>query len=136
MSVETYTPPELFEPIGPYSHIAKSGPFIYLSATPGVDGAGRMAGADAYAQSRQILENLRAMLASVGAAMTDVLHVQVFLKHVEDFEAMNRAYAEAFAGHLPARTVICVADLPKRGALLTMNLHAICHATGANSPVR
>lgn len=88
-----------------------------------------MAGADAYAQSRQILENLRAMLASVGAAMTDVLHVQVFLKRVEDFEEMNRAYAEAFAGHLPARTVICVADLPKRDALLTMNLNAIHNPT-------
>lgn len=126
MSVETYTPPELFEPIGPYSHIAKSGPFIYLSATPGVDSStGQMAGPDAYSQSRQILINLRAMLATVGASMTDVLHVQVFLKHVEDFEAMNKAYAEAFAGHLPARTVICVADLPKRGALLTMNLNAI-----------
>ena len=125
MSIETYTPAELFEPIGPYSHIAKSGPFIYLSATPGVDGDGRMAGADAYAQSRQILVNLRAMLASVGAALEHVMHVQVFLKRVEDFEAMNRAYAEAFAGHLPARTVICVADLPKRDALLTMNLTAI-----------
>jgi 2-iminobutanoate/2-iminopropanoate deaminase len=126
MSIETYTPAELFEPIGPYSHIAKSGPFIYLSATPGVDSStGQMAGADAYSQSRQILENLRAMLASVGAAMEDVMHVQVFLKHVDDFEAMNKAYAEAFVGHLPARTVICVADLPKRGALLTMNLNAI-----------
>ncbi len=125
MSIETHTPAELFEPIGPYSHIAKSGPFIYLSATPGVDGAGRMAGVDAYAQSRQILENLRLMLESVGAGMEDVLHVQVFLKRVEDFEAMNRAYAEAFADHLPARTVICVADLPKRDALLTMNLNAI-----------
>ncbi|HLA32707.1 MAG TPA: RidA family protein [Pseudomonas sp.] len=125
MSIHTFTPPELFEPIGPYSHIAQSGPFIYLSATPGVDGAGQMAGTDAYSQSRQILINLRVMLESVGAAMEDVMHVQVFLKHVEDFEAMNRAYAEAFVGHLPARTVICVADLPKQGALLTMNLNAI-----------
>lgn len=131
MSVETYTPAELFEPIGPYSHIAKSGPFIYLSATPGVDGTGQMAGTDAYSQSRQILINLRAMLASVGAAMEDVVHVQVFLKHAEDFEAMNRAYAEVFANHLPARTVICVADLPKQGALLTMNLNAICQASEA-----
>lgn len=126
MSIRTFTPPDLFEPIGPYSHIAQSGPFIYISATPGVDSStGQMAGTDAYSQSRQILINLRAMLASVGAAMEDVMHVQVFLKRVEDFEAMNRAYAEAFVGHLPARTVICVADLPKQGALLTMNLNAI-----------
>lgn len=132
MSIQTFTPPSQFEPIGPYSHIAKSGPFIYLSATPGVDGAGQLVGPDAYSQSRQILSNLRAMLESVGASLEDVMHVQVFLKRVEDFAAMNRAYAEAFARHLPARTVICVADLPKQGALLTMNLQAICHDAGAS----
>lgn len=132
MTIQTFTPPNQFEPIGPYSHIAKSGPFICISATPGVDGAGQLAGPDAYRQSRQILINLRAMLASVGARMEDVMHVQVFLKRVEDFADMNRAYAEAFANHLPARTVICVADLPKQGALLTMNLNAICQATAAN----
>ncbi|MET1081241.1 MAG: Rid family hydrolase [Pseudomonas sp.] len=129
MTIETSTPPSLFTPIGPYSHVAKSGPFIWVSATPGVDSAsGVMAGPDAYSQTRQILENLRLMLESVGAAFEHVLHVQVFLKRVEDFAEMNRAYAEVFTRHLPARTVICVADLPKRDALLTINLNAICHA--------
>lgn len=42
----------------------------------------------------------------------------------EDFHEMNRAYAEEFGSHLPARTVIGVADLPKKGALMTMNLTA------------
>ena len=126
MNVQTITPPDLFKPIGPYSHIAKAGPFISISGTPGVDPAtGEMAGPDAYAQSRQILLNFRAMLASVGARMEHVLHVNVFLKNVDDFEPMNRAYAEQFGSHLPARTVICVADLPKKGALMTMNLNAV-----------
>lgn len=133
MAVQTFTPPALFDPIGPYSHIAKNGPFIWISGTPGVDSStGQLAGPDAYSQSRQILENFRLMLESVGAAMEDILHVQVFLKHVEDFAAMNSAYAEAFTSHLPARTVICVADLPKKGALLTMNLNAICSQTGVS----
>lgn len=126
MNVQTITPPQLFKPIGPYSHVAKAGPFISISGTPGVDPAtGEMAGPDAYAQSRQILLNFRAMLASVGARMEHVLHVNVFLKNVDDFEPMNRAYAEQFGSHLPARTVICVADLPKKGALMTMNLNAV-----------
>ena len=130
MTVQTSTPSDLFKPIGPYSHIAKSGPFISLSGTPGVDSAtGLMAGDDAYSQSLQILENFRLMLESVGSRLEDTMHVHVFLKHVEDFEAMNRAYAEVFSSHLPARTVICVADLPKKGALLTMNLNAICSET-------
>jgi 2-iminobutanoate/2-iminopropanoate deaminase len=131
MTVQTFTPPTLFKPIGPYSHLAKAGPFISISGTPGVDSqTGQLAGPDAYAQSRQILRNFRAMLESVGSGMDEVMHVHVFLKHVEDFDAMNKAYAEEFASHLPARTVICVADLPKKGALLTMNLNAICGDVG------
>ena len=64
------------------------------------------------------------MLAAVCASLEDVMHVHVFLKRVEDFQEMNRAYAEEFGAHRPARTVICVADLPKQHALMTMNLTA------------
>ena len=48
-----------------------------------------------------------------------------FLKNVADFEDMNRAYREAFANHSPARTVVAVSELPKQGALMTMNLTAV-----------
>lgn len=126
MRVETFTPGNLARPIGPYSHIAKAGSYVSLSGTPGVDPAtGQLAGSDAYSQARQILESFKAMLAVVSAGLEQVIHVHVFLKRVDDFEPMNRAYAEAFGGHLPARTVICVADLPKKDALLTMNLTAL-----------
>jgi len=115
----------MFEPIGPYSHLSKAGPFITISGTPGVDpGTKNMAGPDAYSQARQIVKNFRSMLAEVDASLDDVMHVHVFLKRVEDFQEMNRAYAEEFGDHRPARTVICVADLPKQGALMTMNLTA------------
>lgn len=125
MPVETFTPAGMFEPIGPYSHLTKAGPFITISGTPGVDPAtSQMAGDDAYSQSRQIVKNFRVMLAEVGASLEQVMHVHVFLKRVEDFQAMNHAYAEEFGAHRPARTVICVADLPKQGALMTMNLTA------------
>lgn len=126
MHVETHTPAGLFEPIGPYSHIATAGPFISISGTPGVDPATlQMAGDDAYSQARQIVRNFRTMLAGVGATLADVMHVNVFLKRVEDFAEMNRAFAEEFGGHRPARTVIAVADLPKAGARMTMDLTAI-----------
>lgn len=125
MQVETFTPAGMFEPIGPYSHLTKAGPFITISGTPGVDPAtSQMAGDDAYSQSKQIVKNFRVMLAEVGASLEQVMHVHVFLKRVEDFQAMNQAYAEEFGSHRPARTVICVADLPKQGALMTMNLTA------------
>jgi 2-iminobutanoate/2-iminopropanoate deaminase len=126
MKVETFTPPGVMKPIGPYSHVAKAGAFIAISGTAGVDPAtGDFAGPDAYSQSRQILRALRSMLEGVGSDLEHVLHVNVFLKNAADFEEMNRAYREAFGTHLPARTAITVADLPKQGALLTMNLTAV-----------
>ncbi len=125
MKVETFSPADMFEPIGPYSHIAKAGPFITISGTTGVDPAtSQLAGADAYSQAKQIVRNLRSLLAQVNASLNDVMHVHVFLKRVEDFKEMNRAYSEEFGDHQPARTVICIADLPKEGALMTMNLTA------------
>jgi len=126
MTVETFSPKNLFQPIGPYSHIARAGNFIMISGTPGVNSEnGKMAGDDAYLQSRQIIKNFRIMLESCGSSLDKVMHVNVFLKNVEDFAQMNRAYSEEFGNHQPARTVIGIADLPKAGALLTMNLTAI-----------
>lgn len=115
----------MFEPIGPYNHIAKAGPFITISGTPGIDSkTSKMAGIDAYSQSKQTVRNIRLMLESVGASLKDVMHVHVFLINVEDFQEMNRGYAEEFGSPCPSRTVICVADLPKKGALMTMNVTA------------
>lgn len=126
MTIETITPQELFQPIGSYSHIAKAGPFITISGTPGIDPlTSELAGNNAYSQTQQILRNFHAMLHSVGATFNQVMHIHVFLKYAHDFDAMNKAYSEVFKQHLPARTVICVADLPKKNALLTMNLNAI-----------
>ncbi|MBI2307382.1 MAG: RidA family protein [Rhodocyclales bacterium] len=129
MPIETLTPPAMFEPIGPYSHLSKAGPLLMISGTPGVDPrSGALAGPDAYRQSRQIVRNFRLLLAEAGAELSDVMHVNVFLKRVEDFAEMNRGYAEEFGAHAPARTVICVADLPKAGALMTMNLTAFARS--------
>lgn len=125
-TIETSTPPDTPTPIGPYSHIAKAGPFLSISGTAGVNPAtGLLAGDDVYAQTRQILESFSVMLATAGSDLNHVLHVNVFLKDVGDFEEMNRAYAEKMGSHRPARTVIGVNDLPKPGARLTMNLTAV-----------
>src|SRR6185436_13037768 len=116
MKVETFTPENVMKPIGPYSHVAKAGPFISISGTAGVDPAtGRLAGADAYTQARQILRSLRTLLEGAGSSMRQVMHVHVYLRNMEDFEEMNRAFREAFGDHLPARTVIGVSALPKEG---------------------
>ena len=124
--VETFTPANTPHPIGPYNHIAKVGQFISIGGTAGVDPAtGELAGSDVYSQTKQILESFKVMLEVVGSDLSHVLHVNVFLKDMQDFESMNRAYIERMGEHRPARTVIGVNELPKPGVRLTMNLTAV-----------
>ena len=125
-TVETSTPANTPKPIGPYNHIAKIGQFITIGGTAGVDPAtGQLAGPDVYSQARQILESFRVILQSVGSDLDHVIHVNVFLKDMADFDEMNRAYVDMMGDHRPARTVIGVSELPKPGVLLTMNLTAV-----------
>ncbi len=124
--VETSTPPNTPRPIGPYNHIAKVGQFIAIGGTAGIDPAtGQLAGSDVASQTKQILESFKVMLESVGSDLQHVVHINVFLKDMQDFENMNRAYIESMGDHRPARTVIGVNELPKPGVLLTMNLTAV-----------
>jgi 2-iminobutanoate/2-iminopropanoate deaminase len=125
-TVQTITPADAPAPIGPYSHIAKVGDLISIGAIAGVDPAtGQLAGPDVRSQTRQILTSFELLLAAAGSDLSHVMHVNVFLKNMQDFEDMNQAYVEGMRTHRPARTVIGVADLPKAGALLTMNLTAV-----------
>ena len=129
--VETSTPADTPRPIGPYNHIAKAGQFISIGGTAGVDPAtGELAGPDAYSQTKQILGSLAVMLESVESDLDHVVHVNVFLLDMMDFESMNQAYVEMMGKHRPARTVIGVSELPKPGVRLTMNLTAVTREPG------
>jgi 2-iminobutanoate/2-iminopropanoate deaminase len=124
--VETSTPPNTPKPIGPYNHIAKVGSFITIGGTAGVDpDTNQLAGADVASQTKRILDSFQVMLESVGSDLQHVVHINIFLKNMSDFEEMNRAYIEKMGDHRPARTVIGVSELPKPGVLLTMNLTAV-----------
>jgi 2-iminobutanoate/2-iminopropanoate deaminase len=128
-NVETITPPNTPIPIGPYSHVATVGDSITIGGTAGVDPAtGQLAGPDVASQTAQILRNFEVMLAAAGSDLGHVVHVDVYLLDIADFEAMNAAYIEAFSAygeHRPARTAIGVASLPKAGAVVTMGLTAV-----------
>jgi 2-iminobutanoate/2-iminopropanoate deaminase len=125
-TVETFTPANTPKPIGPYNHVARVGQFISIGGTSGVNPAtGQLAGPDVNSQAKQILRSFQVMLQSVGSDLDHVIHVNVFLKDMQDFDEMNRAYIEMMGDHRPARTVIGVSELPKPGILLTMNLTAV-----------
>lgn len=125
-SVVTSTPPHTPQPIGPYSHIAQVGTFITIGGTAGFDPAtGALVGPDVASQTRRILESFRIMLAAVDSDLAHVVHINVFLKDMRDFDAMNHAYAEVMGTHRPARTAIGVHELPRADVRLTMNLTAV-----------
>jgi 2-iminobutanoate/2-iminopropanoate deaminase len=125
-TVETSTPPGTPTPIGPYSHIAKVGSFITIGGTAAFDpDTGTLVGDDVATQTTRILETFRVMLEHAGSDFAHVVHVNVFLKDMADFAAMNAAYAAAMGTHRPARTAIGVRELPKPSVLLTMNLTAV-----------
>ena len=124
--VETSTPSNVMTPVGPYSHIAKSGRLISISATAGVDPAtGKLAGDDIESQVAQIINSFKVMLESVNSDLGHIMHINVFLTDMANFDRMNKAYAKAMGEHRPARTAIGVTGLPKPGALVTMNLTAV-----------
>ena len=111
--------------------IAKAGPFITIGGTAGIDPAtGELAGPDVASQTRQILDAFAVMLASVGAGLSDIMHINIFLADIADFAEMNAAYAEKMGDLRPARTAIGVNGLPKPGVLLTMNLTAVAGDAG------
>ena len=125
-TVETSTPPSTPIPIGPYSHVAKVGSLVNIGGVAGIDPAtGELAGPDVGAQSRMIIDSFATMLRSVGSDLDHVVHVNVFLADMADFDAMNDAYAEKMGEHRPARTVIGARELPRPGFRLTMNLTAV-----------
>jgi 2-iminobutanoate/2-iminopropanoate deaminase len=127
--VETFTPPNTPTPIGPYNHVARVGEHIWIGGTAGVDpSTGQLAGSDVGAQTLQILKSFKIMLDAVGSDLNHVVHVNVFLQNMSDFEAMNAAYIQVMGNHRPARTVFSVRELPKPGVLLTMNLTAVTKA--------
>ena len=125
-TVETSTPPGTPTPIGPYHHVAKVGQWITIGGTAGFDPeTGALAGPDVGSQAARILDSFAVMLESAGSDLAHVVHVNVFLAEMADFEAMNAAYVSRMGVHRPARTVIGVRELPKPGVRVTMNLTAI-----------
>ena len=75
------------------------------------------------AQTRQVLENLRAVLEAAGSSMAKVVRVTVYMTHLGDFAKMNEVFSEYFPQDKPARSTVGVAALP-RGALVEMDVIA------------
>lgn len=112
--------------IGPYSQAVKAGDFVYVSGQLPIDPAtGAFAGEDVKAQTKQSLENIKAILASENIGMDSIVKTTVFLDNMADFAAMNEVYATFFTTDCPARAAFEVAKLPK-DALVEIEAVAYC----------
>jgi 2-iminobutanoate/2-iminopropanoate deaminase len=104
--------------IGPYSAGVKVSHFVYTAGQLGLDPAtDNLVTGGVEAETRQALQNLKAILEAADAKLEDVVKTTVFLKDMNDFQKMNGIYAEFFASDAPARSAVQVAALPKGGAV-------------------
>lgn len=100
--------------IGPYSQAIKINNMLYLSGQIPINPAtGRIESPDIEGQTRQVLENIQAILTCTGAGLRNVVKTTVFLTSLLDFDLMNEVYAEYFPFQPPARSTVEVAALPK-----------------------
>jgi 2-iminobutanoate/2-iminopropanoate deaminase len=106
--------------IGPYSQAVlsdRSG-LIFTAGQLGViPGSGELAAGGIEAQTRQALENIRAVVETAHSDLGHVIKTTVFLKNMDDFPVMNKVYSEYFPLHPPSRSTIEVARLPKNAAV-------------------
>jgi 2-iminobutanoate/2-iminopropanoate deaminase len=99
--------------IGPYSQAVKANGLLFISGQLPVNPVSGDMPEGIEAQSRQSLENLKAILMAEGLAFSDVVKTTVFLKDMNDFAAMNTVYSTYFTANAPARACVQVAKLPK-----------------------
>ena len=100
--------------IGPYSQAIQAGNTIYISGQIPVDPAsGNIDAADIAGQTKQSLENIKAILEAAGAGMDSVVKTTVLVADINDFGAMNEVYKTYFAEPFPARAAFQAANLPK-----------------------
>ncbi len=99
--------------LGPYAQAQQVGNLIFCSGQTGINPKTGLVEADTVeGQTRQVLQNLAAVLSTQGLTLQQVVKCNVYLSSMDSFERMNQVYGEMFAPHTPARTTIAVAGLP------------------------
>lgn len=99
--------------IGPYSQAMVVGDLLFTSGQIPLRADGTINEGNITVQTAQVLANLKAVIEAAGSSLDKVVKTTVFLKHLDDFVAMNKVYAETFGTHTPARSTVQVAKLPR-----------------------
>jgi 2-iminobutanoate/2-iminopropanoate deaminase len=100
--------------IGPYSQAIRANGFVFVSGQTPLDPlTGQVIEGDTARQTARVLDNLKAIAEAAGSSLDRAVKVGVFLKDMNDFQAMNEIYGRYFGKNPPARTTVEVARLPR-----------------------
>ncbi|AGB42361.1 endoribonuclease L-PSP, putative [Halobacteroides halobius DSM 5150] len=115
--LETVSTTEAPAAIGPYSQGVKCGNLLFVSGQIPLDPDPKrdddLIKGGIEVQTKQVLENIKAILREADLELTDVVKTTLFISNMEDFEQINGVYSEYFTHHKPARACVEVARLPK-----------------------
>ena len=110
--------------IGPYSQAVQFGNLLFVSGQIALDPkSGQLVDGDIESQTRQVLENLKAIIEEAGMTLQDVLKCSCFLNNMDNFGKFNKVYDSYFGESLPARETVEVGRLPKD---VLVEVSAIC----------
>jgi 2-iminobutanoate/2-iminopropanoate deaminase len=116
--------PHAPQAIGPYSQAVQFGDLLFVSGQIALDPAtGDLVQGDIEVQTRQVMQNLRAIIEASGMTVENTLKCSCFLKNMEDFAKFNAVYETVFNNDPPARETLEVARLPKD---VLVEVSAIC----------
>ncbi len=115
MKKETIYTEKAPEAIGPYNQAVVVDDIIYISGQIGLEAESmEFAGNDIESQSRQVMENLKAILEEAGSSFEQVIKISIFMDDMDDFSVVNEIYGSYFEGaSLPSRETVAVETLPK-----------------------
>jgi 2-iminobutanoate/2-iminopropanoate deaminase len=126
MTREEYRVAGQAEPISHFTDAVRTGGLLFVSGIVAVDGDGRLVGGDdVVAQTRQVFENMRAVLAAAGCGFADVVKVTIFLTDVDDRPRINPVRQEVFGDARPASTLVEVPRLAAEGAKVEIECVAV-----------
>lgn len=111
--------------VGPYSQAIKANGFLFVSGQIPLDPeSGQMTAVDVVAQTKQVMENLKAILDAEGLTTASIVKTTIYLTDLADFGRVNEAYGACFDADPPARATVQVAALPK-GAKIEIEAVAV-----------
>ncbi|MEG9224652.1 RidA family protein [Aeromicrobium sp. Sec7.5] len=135
MSVETIVAPELATPNGHFAHASSievpgTSRLVFISGMTARNAEGGITGVgDVAAQTHQVCQNLQAAVEAAGGTLADIARVDVYVRNMEDFDAIHEVRRQYFTEHPPASTMVEVSKFVKKDYLIEINAIAAIGST-------